>query len=179
MVRGLTAPVLNELHVPQVLKHRKATQNPDLSNEKPVFEKTFKPGKGWKKVKFSKKRARYFCIEALSSQKGDPFTTIAELYLLDKNGNRLPRKKWKVVYADSEELGGDDGNANNVFDLQPTTFWHTEWMDNAPGHPHILIVDIGEIQAISGLEYLPRQDSPNGRLKDIRFYLSKTPFKGL
>ena len=179
VIRGVTEPVLNELNVPQVIKHRKATQNPDLSNEKPVFEKTFEPGKKWQKVKFAKTRARYFCLEALDSQKDDPFTTIAELYLLNSKGERLPRKKWKVIYADSEEIEGNDGNANNVFDLQPTTFWHTEWMNATPGHPHFLIIDIGEVQAVSGLEYLPRQDSPNGRLKDVRFYLKRTAFKGI
>lgn len=179
IVKGLTKPVLDELHVPQVLKHRKPAQKLDLTNENPVFEGAIKSGKDWKKIEFPKKTGRYFCIEALSSQKGDPFTTIAELYLLDDKGNRLSRKKWKVVYADSEEIGGDDGNANNVFDLQPTTFWHTEWMNDSPAHPHILVIDIGENQEVSGLEYLPRQDSPNGRVKDIKIYLRKTPFKGL
>lgn len=179
IVKGLTMPVLDELHVPEVVKHRKKTQKLDLSNERPLFEITFKPGKDLQAIHFSKTMARYFCFEILSSQKDDPFTTIAEIYLLDEQGKKLSRKKWKVLFADSEEVEGNDGNATNVFDLQPTTFWHTEWSNSAPGHPHYLVIDIGENQTISGLEYLPRQDSPNGRIKDFKFYLKKTPFKGI
>ncbi len=179
VVKGLKQPVLNVLHVPKVVIHHTKTQKLDLSNERPLFEMTYKPGKELQAIHFTKTEARYFCFEILSSQRDDPFATMAEIYLLNEQGKKLSRKKWKVLFADSEELEGNDGNATNVFDLQPTTFWHTEWMNSAPKHPHYLVIDIGETQAVAGLEYLPRQDSPNGRIKDFRFYLKKTPFKGI
>jgi beta-galactosidase len=179
IVQGLTQPVLDVLHVPELVKHRKKKQKLDLSNERPLFEIAFKPGKDLQTIHFTKTEARYFCFEVLSSQRNDPFTTIAEIYLLDEKGKKLSREKWKVLFADSEEIEGNDGNATNVFDLQSTTFWHTEWINNTPKHPHYLVIDIGEKQAVSGLEYLPRQDSPNGRVRDFRFYLKKSPFKGI
>ncbi len=179
VIRGLAEPVLNVLHVPKVVKHKKAGQKIDLSVVKPVYEGSFGAGKEWQKVNFPEKSGRFLCLEALDSQKDDPFTTIAELYLLNDKGKRLSRKKWKVIFADSEEIESDDGNANNVFDMQPTTFWHTEWMNQLPPHPHYLVIDIGDIQTVYGMEYLPRQDSPNGRLKNVRIYIEKTLFKGI
>jgi beta-galactosidase len=81
-----------------------------------------------------------------------------------------------VVYADSEEVEGDDGRADNVFDLQPTTFWHTQWEGAQPAHPHQLVLDLGGVQTVTGLRYLPRQDSANGRIKNYRLYLRTEPF---
>ena len=46
----------------------------------------------------------------------------------------VDRSGWKVVYADSEELASDP--AGNVLDGHATTFWHTEWRDASPPHPH-------------------------------------------
>ncbi len=178
-LQGLDKPILNELHVPGVVRHRKAGQNPDLSSLHPVAKGTFPAGKSWETARFKPVTGRYFALEALSSQRGDPFTTVAEIYLLDPSGKKISRKQWKVLYADSEELGGDDGNASNVFDLQFTSFWHTQWMSAQPGHPHLLILDLGKEEKIAGMMYLPRQDSPNGRIKEYELFVSRKPFPGL
>ena len=111
-------------------------------------------------------------MEALDSQTKDPFTTVAEIYLLDSKGNKLPREEWKVLYADSEELSGNDGSASNVFDLQATTFWHTQWEGGQPPHPHFLVIDLVHPVTVSGLMYLLRQDSRNGRIKSFNLYFS-------
>jgi len=100
-------------------------------------------------------------------------------FIFTVTGKKLDRDNWKVLYADSEELGGDDGSAAHVFDLQFTSFWHTQWQSAQPGHPHLLILDLGKEQKIAAMEILPRQDSPNGRIKDYEIYVSRKPFKGL
>ena len=41
-----------------------------------------------------------------------------------------------------------------------------------PGYPHELVVDLGSARRIEGLLYVPRQDSPNGRVKDFEIRLS-------
>ena len=87
--------------------------------------------------------------------------------------------KWKIVYADSEERDGEDGKADNVFDLQSTSIWHTQWQDESPKHPHQLVIDLGAVKNITAIKYLPRQDGPNGRIKDFRLFISKTIFPGL
>lgn len=180
VLSGLENPISDLLtEKSTVKKHRKENQQLNLSGIQPVFAGSFAPGIEWQTVKF-KGAGRYLCFEALNSQKpNDPFTTIAELYLIDEQGKEIPRNKWKVVYADSEELEGDDGKADNVFDLQNTTVWHSQWQAASPKHPHQLVIDLGSVYKIGGLKYLPRQDSPNGRVKDFNLYLSQSLFKGL
>jgi beta-galactosidase len=178
---GLEVPKLDELAIKMKgEKHRKENQILQLTDNIPVYKGSFNDGIEWQTVKFNSTKGRYFCIESLSSQKdNDPYTTIAELYLLDESGKELPRKKWKVLYADSEEMDSDDGKADNVFDLQSTSIWHTEWKDRSPKQPHQLVIDLGESVNCSGLKYMPRQDGPNGRIKDFKLYLSKKVFSGL
>jgi len=82
-----------------------------------------------------------------------------------------------VIYADSEELEGENGSALNLIDHQPTTMWHTQWSDGAPKMPHAVVLDLGSVMAVSKLRYLPRQDAANGRIKSYRLYLSKEAFR--
>ena len=178
---GLELPILDSVtEVATLTKHRKPGQNLQLANVQPVFEGSFEPGINWQTIKFNTVRGRYFCLEALNAQReNDPYTTIAELYLVDENGKEISRKNWKIIYADSEETDGEDGKADNVFDLQSTTIWHTQWQDESPKHPHQIVIDLGSVQNIIGLKYLPRQDSPNGRIKDFKVYVSRNIFSGL
>ena len=179
-VAGLTTPILNQVsEEAAIAKHRRPGETLSLAGVQPVAAGTFPPGKEWQAVRFQPVGGRYFCLDALNSQSGDAFTTCAELYLAGPDGQDLPRDAWRVVYADSEEVEGDDGRADNVFDLQPTTCWHTEWEAAQPAHPHQLVLDLGGEQTVAGLRYLPRQDSPNGRIKDYRIYLRPVPFAGI
>ena len=78
-----------------------------------------------------------------------------------------------VVKADSEEISGQDGKAANAVDGNPNTFWHTQWQDANPAHPHEIIIKLSEPATIKGFTYLPRQDdSENGTIKDYEFYVS-------
>jgi beta-galactosidase len=178
-VTGLTEPILNQVREASPGTHRKPGQALDLSALRPVHTGSFAPGKDWQTAKFAPTVGRYFCLDALDSHPGDSYTTCAELYLMGPDGKDLPRDSWKVVYADSEEVDADDGRADNVFDLQPTTFWHTQWESASPKHPHQLVLDLGSEETVSGLRYLPRQDSPNGRINHFRVYLNSSPFPGL
>ena len=178
---GLELPILDGVkEKAKSASHRKKGQTLKLAGVSPVYKGIFADGIEWQTVKFNTAKGRYFCLEALSSQKeNDPYTTIAELYLLDEKGKEIPRNKWKVIYADSEETNGDDGKAANVFDLQSTSIWHTQWQDDAPKHPHQIVIDLGSEVNCSGFKYLPRQDGPNGRIKEYKAYLSKNIFSGL
>ena len=130
-------------------------------------------------VKFAPVSGRYVCLQALSSHSDDNFATVAELYLLDDKGAVLPREKWTLAYVDSEETQAEDGSADNVLDLQPTTFWHTQWDGAQPPHPHSVVLDLGEEKTLTGLRYYPRLESQNGRVKDYRILVRKTAFEGL
>jgi len=178
-ITGLTEPILDRASEPGLAKHRQAGQELKLDGLAPLASGSFTNGNDWQTVKFTSASGRYFCLEALNSQAGDVFTTCAELYLVGADGRDLPRTNWKVIYADSAETGSEDGRADNVFDFQPTTFWHTQWNDAQPKHPHQLVIDLGSEQVASGLRYLPRQDAANGRIRDYRLFLSSKEFPGL
>jgi hypothetical protein len=79
----------------------------------------------------------------------------------------------KVVKVDSEETAGEDGKGTNAVDGNSATFWHTQWQDATPSHPHEIIIELSAPAAIKGFTYLPRQDDmENGTIKDYEFYVS-------
>lgn len=86
----------------------------------------------------------------------------------------LPQTEWELIYADSEELVGENGKAINAFDGNATTFWHTEWKNADAPQPHEIQIDLGDNYTITGFKYLPRQDGgENGNIKDYEFYISQ------
>jgi beta-galactosidase len=181
VVAGLAKPILDALRPePGREVHRKLGQALKLTGIAPVKEGAFAPGKEWQEVRFAAPASgRYLCLEALDSQAADKFTTLAELLALGTDGKPIDRDDRKVIYADSEEVQGDDGNAESALDGDDATFWHTEWFSRSPAHPHALVIDFGAERTIAGLRCLPRQDMPNGRIKNYRIYLRSEPFPGL
>ncbi|MDR0507255.1 MAG: beta-galactosidase [Dysgonamonadaceae bacterium] len=178
-VTGLRQPILDILRGNGAYKFRKPGENLDLSDEKPVYLGSFKPGNGWQKITFGKSyETRYFCLEALNSLTNDDFASIAELQILDEDGKPLSRQHWKIVYADSEEADDANNIATNVFDQQESTIWHTAYSIGRNKFPHQIVIDLGETRSISGFEYLPRLEANKpGMIKDYRIYIKITPFK--
>lgn len=183
---GMKTPVLNFLNHPvldkvtsaDVKAHRTKDQQWN-GTMKADYSGTFEDNNTWQTVNFSPKSARFVCLEALNSYDNSPYATISEIVLLDNQGKEIPRSAWKVIYADSEELTNDDGNASNVFDLQYTSIWHTAWGDTQPKYPHQIVIDLNKDYIVGGMKLFPRQDSRNGRIKDFRIFLSTTKFSGL
>ena len=176
---GLEQPILDQLSGNGAYTHRKLGENLDLSAEKVYQTGSFKPGNGWQQVKFNQReKIRYFCLETLNTHGGDDFAAIAELELTGEDGQNVSRQHWKVVYADSEETNDANNIASNVFDLQESTFWHTDYSTLKPEHPHQLVIDLGEEKVITGFSYLPRAEANRtGMIKDYRIYLKMEPFK--
>jgi two-component sensor histidine kinase len=135
---------------------------------------TFLPGTEAQEVKFDAvANGRFFCLETLSAYDGRAYAAVAELDLLDESGNAFNRSGWSIAYADSEEWERENGLAENVFDGQTTTFWHTQWGRASPNHPHHLVFDLGRSQKIAGFRYVPRpgDGAVGGRIKDYRIYI--------
>lgn len=80
----------------------------------------------------------------------------------------LPRERWQVT-ADSFE---QDGPPRAAIDGDPSTLWHTEFRDAKPGHPHEMVINLGQEQTFAALAYLPRQDSDSGRVGRFALYAS-------
>lgn len=178
--QGLRQPVLDVLQGRSAAyAHRKLGEELDLSNEIPFFEGSFDRGNGWQHISFGKQdKVRYFCLEALNSHGGDNYASMAELEILGEDGKPISRQHWKIVYADSEETELANNIASNVFDLQESTFWHTNYSTTKARYPHHIVIDLGEDKVVSGFSYLPRPESDKpGMIKDYKIYLKKTPFK--
>ena len=143
-----------------------------------VHKGSFAKGADQQEIKFrAPVQARYIAIVSKNAHDNGPHAAIAELNFLDASGNLLPREQWSVVYADSHETTGEAAQAGLVMDNQPTTYWHTKWQGDNPSHPHMIVLDLGKVQKLSGFRYLPRQDRENGRIKDYEVYASPKPFK--
>ena len=166
---GQAEPELNKLQLEKTGKHNNPGDKPDLNSKSPVIDGEFKAGNGWQKVLFKsgKKKGRYLAIEVQSTWAND-VAAIAELYVLGEEQERISREPWTVKYATSEE---DNGNhlGDKVFDLQESTYWQTV---KGTDLPHLLVIDLGSEQQVSGIEYLPRaeQGAP-GSIKKFRVFV--------
>ena len=137
---------------------------------------TFKAGNGWQEVKFSAPQTgRYVCLEGLNNHNGDEYACIAELYLLDANGERLSREPWRISYADSEDIVTGNRAGDKIYDLQESTFWSTV---KGVKFPHQIVIDLGKEHTITALQYLPRMESNvPGAIKDYKIYVKSQTFK--
>jgi YVTN family beta-propeller protein len=116
--------------------------------------------------------ARFVMLEGDSEVNGGPWSSAAEINLLDENGQTVSRAGWTAT-ADSVELSGENGAVSNAIDGNPDTIWHTQWQAASPPPPHWIKIDLGSAVRLSGLRYLPRQDSgPNGTIARYRVLLS-------
>ncbi|MBQ5460398.1 MAG: discoidin domain-containing protein, partial [Bacteroidaceae bacterium] len=169
VVWGQDKPELDKLQLEKSNKHNNIGDKPDLNSDTPAATGAFAAGNGWQKVNFAKQaKGRLLCIECLSAQDGKEVSAIAEIYALDAQGKRLSREPWTTKYADSENENGNH-TGDKVYDLQESTYWQTS---KGAGFPHLLVIDLGSEQTVSGIEYLPRaeQGAP-GSVKNYKIYV--------
>ncbi len=169
VVWGQDKPELNKLQLEKSNKHNNIGDKPDLNSDTPAAQGQFNGGNGWQTVKFSSpKKGRLLCLEALSTQAGDDVVAIAEIYALGSDGKRLSREPWTTKYADSENENGNH-TGDKVYDLQESTYWQTV---KGAGFPHLLVIDLGSEQTVTGFEYLPRaeQGAP-GSVKNYKIFI--------
>lgn len=167
---GQSTPELNKLNIERPATHRKPGETLDTKTLPLAAEGSFAEGNGWQTVMLpAKKSGRYVAIEGLNAHDGKNQAAIAELYVLDAQGKRLSREPWTVKYADSEDVSRGNNTADKTFDLQESTYWQT---DRRAQFPHVMVIDLGAVQTISAIEYLPRaeQGAPAG-IKDYRVYV--------
>lgn len=163
-------PELNKLYLEKSNKHDNPGDRPDLNSATPVAKGSFAAGNGWQTVEFtSPKAGRYVAIECLNAQDGKQLAAIAELYVLGSDGKRISRESWTAKYADSEDADNGNKTADKIFDLQESTYWQTV---KGVAYPHLVVIDLGSVQSLTGLEYLPRaeQGAPAG-IKDYRIFV--------
>lgn len=161
-------PELDKLNREKAVKHNNPKDRPDLSTMKPALTTQFATGNGWQRVAFAAQaKGRYMAIECQSVHSGKA-VSIAEIYLTGADGKRLSREQWSVKYADSENERGNN-TGDKAFDLQESTYWQTA---KGAALPHLLVIDLGTTETVTGIEYLPRaeQGAPES-VKDCRVFV--------
>lgn len=174
-VAGLAKPILDELHAESPATHRSSAAAPSVEGFEPRLDAEMPAGSGWHTLPLEKPaRGRYVCLEALSAHDGGDVTAIAELRLLGPDGQPLPREDWRIVYADSEQDAAGNHTAEKVYDLQESTYWSTV---GGVAYPHMLVLDLGAEQTVTGLRMLPRMENGTpGAVKQVRLYVENEPF---
>ncbi|MED7948995.1 discoidin domain-containing protein [Streptomyces sp. BE303] len=69
-----------------------------------------------------------------------------------------------VVGAAESSDSDTDYDAAKAIDGNPSTIWHSRWRPATVRGPHDLTLQLGGIQSVSGIGYLPRQDQGNARI---------------
>jgi hypothetical protein len=139
----------------------------------PVKKGTFEEGKEKKTVTCDAKSGRFIKLKALSEVNGEAWTSAAEIGVVEAEDTTTGQPTLKLIKVDSEETAGEDGKGANAVDGDASTFWHTQWQDASPAHPHEIIIELTPPSAIKGFTYLPRQDDGvNGTIKEYEFYVS-------
>ena len=84
----------------------------------------------------------------------------------------IPQTNWSLWYVDSEELDATYRPGIYAFDGDSNTWWHTQYFNAEPPHPHEIQIDLGSMYDIDGFRYLPRPDGQNGRIGIYQLFLS-------
>ena len=166
---GQNQPELDKLNLEKSVTHNSPADMPDLNSATPAHKGTFNADNGWQRIEFANPvKGRHLALLALSTQDGKPQVAVAEVYALDANGKRLSREPWTVRYANSEDVLRGNFTADKTFDLQESTYWQTA---KGAELPHLMVIDLGSEQTLSGFEYLPRaeQGAP-GSIKDYMIF---------
>ena len=110
--------------------------------------------------------------DSLGAADATPATRTVTVQNASPPATVIPQTNFTLHKVDSQETIGENGAAINAFDGKPTTIWHSEWFQRLAPLPHWIEINLGSLYNVSGFRYLPRQNSPNGRIANYEFYVS-------
>jgi len=178
-IRGIAEPILDRLTPATesgLAARPKMSRQPAPTQADLAAEGAFTSADSAQIVRFAPRRARFVCLESTSAFDGSAFASCAELQVLDGAGRPLKSGRWRILYADSEESAQEDGSADNMIDGDESSIWHTAWSERVTGHPHRVVIDLGEPVVCSGFRCVPRSGDKPGKIKGYRFYAALEPF---
>lgn len=178
LVQGLdkNSGITRTVRIRQLPGKKRPGREPKLQESQLLNKGTFQNTRDWQTISFPEKTVRYITLETLNSHGNRNFGHIAELRFTTPTGEIAP-KDIKIHFVSSEEVVGEDAKAENLFDGKNNTFWHSQWKNGEPSHPHRLVFDLGKEVKVSGLKYLGRQGDQPGKIKDFKVYGSNEPFQ--
>lgn len=168
---SLAEPILESLGVDKCktgAPKRANTGAPILEIGDMVFSGTLAQSNDPQDFRFAKNSTlRHLCIEFSSSWTDDKKASLREVELLDENGKLIDRSRWSIFYVSSEDDERNKGIAENAIDLDPST----QWQSKAGALPERLIIDLGEINAVSGVRLTSRTGAwIDAQGKDFKIY---------
>lgn len=172
-VAGLADPVLDKLghdhNAPKAGGRVQPTGKPIIEDGDCVLSATMQKADGVQHFDFKAPATmRHLCVEVESSYDGKN-SCLAEINLIGEDGKPLPKDAWSVVYVSTEQA--DEGPAEYLFDENKRQYWHSKWKGVDPDEfPHRVIIDLGEIQTVKGIELQQRNPNMPGCVKDFRVY---------
>jgi beta-galactosidase len=167
---GVDKPILNVLGPDKnaFKTSRDYNRVPILDEFDGIFKGTVEHKTGWQEFTFDGvKTLRHLCIDVQSTYDGK-HSCISEIELIDANGNVINKKKWNVVFTNTEALG--EGAADDMIDGDEKTYWHSAWRKDVKPLPHQVIIDLGNIRTVKGFRILTRDVNLPGCIKDFRLY---------
>lgn len=170
-VAGLEKPILDSVGVDKnqrPIAKREALGSPTLDKGDIILEGTMQQTKGLQNFSLaSPATLRHLCIEVTQSYDGEN-SCLSEIELIGANDKPLAKDSWKVVYANTEQPY--EGEAEQLFDDNANTYWHSMWKEKRSAYPHIVIIDLGEIQTIKAVRLAQRSSIMPGAVKNFRLY---------
>ena len=143
-----------------------AKTSADARNAKPVAG-------GYYEVAINPVKARYVRLTTLSDIGGRGWASIAELQVGGEDGKNLPRQGWSATASNSETTKSYDTSPRCVIDDDPVSWWHSQWVDNIPQHPHSVTLDMKNEKTISAIRYLPAVIvNNNGMIGEYELHVS-------
>ena len=143
-----------------------AKTSADARNAKPVAG-------GYYEVAINPVKARYLRLTTLSDIGGRGWASIAELQVGGEDGNNLPRQGWSATASNSETTKSYDTSPQCVIDDDPVSWWHSQWVDSIPPHPHSVTLDMKNEKTISAIRYLPAVIvNNNGMIGEYELHVS-------
>lgn len=142
---------LDKLQLDEVKRSYNINDIPNLASLNPAAAGMCSVTGDYRDIKFSvAAEGRYVAIQIAGTHDGKA-PTISEVYFKDQAGRRIDRSDWQVKYASSEALQGNH-TGDKAFDLQESTYWCAA---ADAGLPALLVIDLGKVQRVSGMEYRP------------------------
>lgn len=145
VVQGLDAPILDRLNLPDFATPSVTTLTPEISTL-------------LQKMTAGSTSGNILALAVTATDDSLP-AAIAEIKLLDGQGNTLPREAWRPLYVTSQVTDGNH-TLDKAFDLQESTFWRA-----ADTTTQILLIDLGGETSDPELRIIPGPDGAPARYR--------------
>ena len=122
--------------------------------------------------------ARYVRLTATSEVGGNQFISAAELSFYgcavpaSCSSSTIARSNYSVHAFDSQETSSETSPATNAIDGSTSTIWHTRYSGTTAPMPHYITINLGAVHNLTSMNYTPRQNSANGRIKNYTLEVS-------